>query len=90
MSNNGYKVEMINDKEVKTLMEPQISYYMHDPKNLHADVLVTAHQSCFDKVKAEYKDFDLPVQDYGTCKYPTLGKDGKIVLSSPTDFIKPK
>ena len=88
MSNEGYEVKMIDGKEVKTLIEPQVSYWMHDPRNLHTDVLVTAHKECFDKVKAVYKDFDQPTQDYDTCKFPTIDKTGKVSLKTPINFIK--
>ena len=86
MSNEGYKTEMIEGKEIKTLVEPQVSFWQHDPRNLHVDVLVVAHKECFDKVKETYKDFDQPKQDY-TIKYPTL-EDGVITLKSAADFIK--
>ena len=81
MSNGGYE-----DMEHTKLIEPQISYWAHDPRNLHVDVLVVAHKECFDKVKAIYKDFDNPVEDYATCKYPTLDETGKIVLKTPDKF----
>jgi len=87
MSGEGYKTEMIDGKEVKTLVEPQISYWAHDPRNLHVDVLVTAHKECYDKIKTLYKDFDLPVEDYATYKIPTLDKEGKLVLKTPTIFV---
>jgi hypothetical protein len=87
MSNEGFRKEMINDMEVKILIEPQISYWAHDPRNLHVDVLVTAHKECYNKIKASYKNFDSPVEDYATCRFPTL-KDGVITLKTPTDFIK--
>ncbi len=84
MSNDGYE----GQDENKVLIEPQVKYWMHDPRNLHADVEVTAHQVCFDKIKAIYPDFDNPVEDYDICKYPTLDKIGKVVLKTPINFIK--
>jgi hypothetical protein len=81
MSNEGYE-----DQEHKVLKEPQVSYWAHDPRNLHVDVLVTAHKECFDKVKAIQPNFDIPQEDYATCKYPTLDETGKIILKSPTKF----
>ena len=81
MSNEG------KDGDGKVI-EAQTSYWMHDPRNLHVDVKVTAHQVCFDKVKVTYATFDKPVQDYAVSKYPTLDKVGNIVLKTPTDFIK--
>ena len=82
MSNEG------KDADGK-ILEPQISYWAHDPRNLHTDVLVVAHQVCFDKVKIEYPEFDKPIQDYDGCKYPTI-KDGVISLKSSKDFLKLK
>jgi hypothetical protein len=70
------------------IIEPQVSYWAHDPRNLHVDVLVTAHTVCVDKIKITYPNFDKPVQDYAISKYPTIDKTGKVVLKSPTDFIK--
>jgi len=86
MSNEGYKTEMIEGKETKTLVEPQVSYWAHDPRNLHVDVLVVAHKECFDKVKETYKDFDQPKQDYDICKYPIIDDKGAIILKTPTIF----
>lgn len=83
MSNEGYKVERVDEKEIKTLVEPQVSYWAHDPRNLHVDVLETAHKECFDKVKAIHKDFDQPKQDYDICKYPTIDNNGSIALKTP-------
>jgi hypothetical protein len=87
MSNEGYE-----DVEHTKLIEPQVSYWAHDPRNLHVDVLVVAHKICFDKVKLTYSDFDKPKQDYSTYKVPTLDKNGNILLKTPikhnTDFDK--
>jgi hypothetical protein len=83
ISNEGYE-----DAEKTKLIEPQVSYWAHDPRNLHTDVLVVAHKECFDKVKAVHPDFDKPIEDYTIFKYPTLDKNGAIVLKTPTDFIK--
>jgi len=82
MSNEGYE----GTDENRVLIESQVSYWAHDPRNLHADVLVTAHKECFDKIKAVHPDFDISVEDYATCKYPTLDETGKIVLKTPTKF----
>lgn len=71
------------------VVEPQVSYFMHDPRSLHRDILVTAHKDCFDKVKLVYPNFDQPVQDYDTWKIPRL-KDGVISLKTPKDFLKEK
>lgn len=81
MSNEGYE-----DQEHKVLKEPQVKYWMHDPRNLHVDVLVVAHQDCFDKVKAVHSDFDKPIQDYGVFKYPTLNDKDEVVLKTPVKF----
>lgn len=68
------------------IVETQTQYWMHDPRNLHVDVLVTAHTPCFDKVKVTYKDFDKPTQDYATFKYPVLSGD-TVSLKTPTQFV---
>jgi|SRR3990167_4252840 len=86
MSNDGYKIEYEGEKEIKTLVEPQVSYWTHDPRNLHVDVKVTVHQPCYDKVKAVNEAFDEPLEDYATFKYPTLDKAGNVVLKTPTKF----
>ena len=82
MSNEG------KDEEGKVI-EPQISYWMHDPRSLHRDILMTVHQTCFDKVKLVYPDFDQPAEDWDVWKLPTI-KDGIITLKNPKDFIKEK
>ncbi len=60
MSNDGYE----GNDENKVLKEPQVKYWMHNPRNLHEDILVTTHKECFEKIKAVYPDFDNPIQDY--------------------------
>jgi len=65
----------------------QISYWAHDPNDLHRDIEVFAHLECFLKVKQQFKDFDQPIQDYDTFKYPIIEND-KIVLKTPKEFLK--
>jgi hypothetical protein len=91
--NKGYgdkdtvaKVERA-EKLAKMGARAQVQYWAHDPRNLHVDVLVTAHKECFDKIKETNNNFDKPTQNYANHKYPTL-KDGVVTLKSPTDFIK--
>lgn len=76
MSNEGYE-----DQEKTKLIEPQVSYWAHDPRNLHVDVLVVAHQECFDKVKEIYINFDKPIQDYDSCTFPVI-ENGEIKLKT--------
>ena len=83
MSNDGYE-----DTEKTKLIERQVSYWAHDPRNLHVDVLVVAHQECFDKIKEVNSDFDKPKQDYEDFKYPTIDKTGKVILKASKDYIK--
>jgi len=80
MSNEGYE-----DQEHKILKEPQVSYRINDPRNLHADVLVTVHKECYDKIKVVHTDFDTFKEDYSPT-YPTLDDKGAITLKTPDKF----
>jgi hypothetical protein len=83
MSNEG------KDGEGK-IIEPQTSYWMHDPRNIHVDVQVTAHTDCYDKVKTSYPNFDKPVQtDYAAVKYPVLSGT-TVSLKTPLQLINLK
>lgn len=62
--------------------ESQVTYWMHDPANIHVDVEVRAHKECYDKVKKVYKELGQPTQtDYEDVKYPII-KDGIISMTA--------
>jgi len=53
----------------------QMSYWAHDPNDIHRDIEVFVHKTCFDLVKkvAKYKDFDLPTEkDWYNPIYPKI------------------
>lgn len=69
------------------VIEEQIKYWAHDPKNLHVDVEVAAHKVCYDKVKVVYKEFDKPVQtNYAAPVYPVIDK-GVVATKTPTELL---
>lgn len=74
MSNEGYE-----DLEHKIVKESQTSYWMHDPRNTHVDVQVVSHTVCFDKAKLVKSNFDVPIEDYSTMRYPTSTTTGGTV-----------
>jgi hypothetical protein len=79
----------ICSKKLKTKdEESQGEYWMHDPRNIHVDVLVSAHQDCIDKVKETYPTFDQPTQaDYGDVRYHTK-RNGTITRQTCKEFIE--
>ncbi len=84
MSNDGYE----GQDENKVLIEPQVKYWAHDPRDTHRDIEVSAHKNCADKVKETYPDFDQPTQDKKD--YPIINKAGAVVLKKVADFNKLK
>lgn len=87
MSNDGYEVQEVRGEMVKTLKEEQIKYWAHDPKNIHVDVEVIAHKTCYDQVKITYKSFDKPVQtDYAAPVFPVIEK-GTVVTKTPEELL---
>ena len=83
MSNEG------KDEEGKVI-EPQISYWMHDPRSLHRDILVTVHENCHKSVKKIFPNFDNPTSDdWDNPLFPTI--DGDIVeMKNLKEFMKLK
>jgi hypothetical protein len=76
--------------ELKKLPE-QVEYYVHDPRDIHRDIPVYVHKSCFDKVKAIYPNFDNPTQDdYSNVQYPIINKFGNVEMKKLKDFLNLK
>lgn len=77
-------LQVLTDKQVR--VEKHVAYWMHNPRNLHEDILVTAHQDCFDKVKKAYPNFANPAEtDWKAPTFPSI-KDGKISLKTLSEF----
>jgi len=68
------------------LVEQQVKYYMHDPNDLHRDVLVTAHKDCFDKAKKVSAAIGKPTQtDLANPKFAVIENDA-VVLKTVTEL----
>jgi hypothetical protein len=73
------------------VIEAQVQYWMHDPRNLHRDIQVTAHQVCVDKAKTLMPNFDKPTQaDYANPKFPSIARDGTLNQKNPAQIINSK
>lgn len=66
---------------VTVKQEEQVQFWVHNPRSIHEDILVTAHKACYDKAKAAYPSFDVPTEkDWGNPRLPVIGSDSKIIL----------
>jgi len=73
------------------LSEKHAQIWVHNPRNLHEDILVPVHKVCYDKVKASYAEFDIPTEkDWNDPKIPAIDKDGKIAPKNLPDVFFPK
>lgn len=75
--------EYSNDKDGNpVLIEKHVVVNIHNPRNLHEDIKVFVHETCYNKVKAMYPKFDEPTQDdWASPKIPTIGNDNIVRLS---------
>ena len=69
-----YETKEVNGEMKEVLVEEQVSYWMHNPRLIQEDILVTAHKECFDKVKKVFPDFDQPVQEENPL-FPVINSD---------------
>jgi hypothetical protein len=64
--------------------------WMHNPKNIHEDILVPAHTACIDKVKTVYAKLGEPTQDdWKDPRFPTVVAD-KVVLKTLAEYLAVK
>lgn len=89
---NELQPEFTTDKDGKQYMnEAHSSIWIHNPRNLHEDIKVTIHQSCYDTAKKVSPNFDIPTQnDYADYKVPFIGADKSVstVKISVTEWAK--
>ena len=72
--------ELESGETVTKIQEEQMQIWVHNPRNLHEDILVSVHKDCYDKVKVVYPTFDKPTEkDWASPRLPFIS-GSKITL----------